>query len=115
MGLQSVPVNGKRSWVTLNLKIAQQHLFDPTAVRAYDNSAMGTPIAEDAGIVEEASMSVGGVRYVKNMSMKLFCSKLVEHFDIKWRRGEIVWPNSRGKQPKCYVDTESYIDSEINY
>ena len=84
-------------------------LLDPAAVRAYDNSAMGIPVAEDAGIVEDASMSEGGVRYVKNMSMKLFRSKLVEYFDIKWRRGEIVWPKSRGKQPKCYVD------SEINY
>ena len=89
-------------------------LLDPAAVRAYDNSAMGTPVAEDAGIVEEASVSERGVRYVKNMRMKLFRFKLVEHFDIKWRRGAIVLPKSRGKQPKCYIDTESYIDNEIN-
>jgi hypothetical protein len=69
---------------------------------------------ESSGIVEEADVSEGGVMYVKNMSMKLFCSKLVEHFDIKWRRGAIVLPKSRGKQPKCYIDTESYIDNEIN-
>jgi hypothetical protein len=66
-------------------------LLDPAAVRSYDNSAMGTPFTKDAGIVEEADASEGGVRYVKNMSMKLFHSKLVEHFDIKWRMGEIVW------------------------
>jgi uncharacterized SAM-dependent methyltransferase len=46
-------------------------LFNPAAMRAYDNSVMGTPVAEDAGIVEEASVSEGVGRYVKNM---------VEHF-----------------------------------
>jgi hypothetical protein len=32
-------------------------LLDPAAVRAYANSAMGTPVAKDAGIVKEASVS----------------------------------------------------------
>ena len=34
-------------------------LLDPAAVRAYDNSAMGTPVAEDAGIVEERKSELG--------------------------------------------------------
>jgi len=44
------------------------------------------------------------VRIVRKLSLQFFRSKLVEHFDIKFKRGEIVWPCRRGSRPIPYVD-----------
>ena len=38
-------------------------------------------------------------RHVHNLTLKDFCAKLIEHFDIKYRRRKIVWPTYRGIIP----------------
>ena len=47
---------------------------------------------------------VGGVRVVRNLSLQFFRSKLVEHFNIMFRRGELNWPKRKGPQPSEYYD-----------
>jgi hypothetical protein len=90
-------------------------IVNPSNVRAFDTSTVGTPtvvsVSEELDPEAEAEAELDidestgeEVRIVKNLSMKFFRSKLVEHFDIKWQRGEIVWPRSRGPVKRCYVD-----------
>jgi hypothetical protein len=39
------------------------------------------------------------VRVVRHLSLKFFREHLVEHFDILFEQGKIVWPRSRGISP----------------
>jgi hypothetical protein len=89
-------------------------LVSPADIRKFDSSSSGTILAtrdehedssdeESANSIEEP-VTANNLRVVRHLSMSYFCSKLVEHFDINWRRGEIVWPRSRGTRSNCYVD-----------
>jgi hypothetical protein len=37
-----------------------------------------------------------GTRIVRKLSQKFFRERLVEHFDIVWKRNELVWPRCNG-------------------
>jgi hypothetical protein len=86
--------------------------MDPAEMRKYDTSATGTPFANDEDLSGDKDLSRdemvdcddGSMRFMRNLSMLYICSKLVEHFDIKWRRGEIIWPRTRGKKSAFYID-----------
>ena len=77
--------------------------------RTYDLSGMGPggdvglderhPIDLDTRVVRETPPHIGEVRVVKDLGPGFFRSKLMEHFDILWRRGEIEWPTRRGPSP----------------
>ena len=40
-----------------------------------------------------------GVRVVRQLSQEFFRARLVEHFDIVFRRGGLTWPSRRGASP----------------
>ena len=43
---------------------------------------------------------------LRKLRQDVFRTKLVEHFAIKWTRGEVVWPQSRGeKRHVAYFET----------
>ena len=44
------------------------------------------------------------VRVVRNLSLNFFRSRLVEHFNIMFRRRELKWPKRRGQGLRQYYD-----------
>jgi hypothetical protein len=38
-----------------------------------------------------------GIQVVRNLKLNYFRSKLVTHFDIAYKRGEVVWPKRTGR------------------
>jgi len=42
-------------------------------------------------------------RAVRELSMTSFRKKLIEHFDIMWRRNELVWPRRSRQRPASYL------------
>ena len=42
---------------------------------------------------------IGEVRVVSKLPLGFFRSRLVEHFDIKFKNGDIKWPARRGTSP----------------
>lgn len=77
-------------------RFALGRLNNPGNAREYDSSGMGA--AEDQQEEDENPVTPmmplheGTNQSIRRMSMKQFRSKLVEHFDIAFRRREIVWP-----------------------
>ncbi len=41
--------------------------------------------------VPSEDANIDGVRVVRKSSLEVFKGRLIEHFDTKWRRNEIVW------------------------
>ena len=105
-----------------DVPMAMRCLMSPADIRAYDTSSLGTEVTarrdeerdeeeeeengteQDDGDEELNEDAEEEVRIVRKLSLKYFRSKLVEHFDIKFRRGEVVWPSRRGKTPSVYFD-----------
>ena len=92
-----------------DVPLALRRIMTPADIRSFDSSRVGrtattaaaTVVSEDEdtnsdtendGISEE-------VRKVRHLSLDYFRSKLVEHFNIKFDRNEIVWPKRRGNKP----------------
>jgi hypothetical protein len=79
--------------------------LSPSEVRNYDMSGMGpgkdveTPGPGRGHISNLDNSVVVRARHVHNLSLKDFRAKLIEHFDIKYGRHEIVWPTYRGNIP----------------
>jgi hypothetical protein len=42
-------------------------------------------------------------RVVKNLSLPYFRSKLIQHFDIAFKRNEIQWPGRRNQQRQVQI------------
>ena len=68
---------------------------------AFDLSGQGprpdyTGAYMDPRVPEDAGGGTGEVRQVRNMSMRAFRAKLIEHFDIQWRRNAVRWPSRTG-------------------
>jgi hypothetical protein len=42
-------------------------------------------------------------RVVKNLSLQYFRSKLIQHFDIAFKRNEIQWPGRRNRQEPVQI------------
>jgi hypothetical protein len=73
--------------------------------RLYDISGMGYGDDESfmGGLSQGSSTSPelghgtdDGVRVVREMSQADFRRRLIEHFSILWRRGEVQWPSRSG-------------------
>ena len=95
-----------------DVPMAIRTLLSPEQIREYDTTTIGgmTDVDDDdfensddsnddEDMVDAEDVSSNGVINVRNLSLAYFRSKLVEHFDIKFERGEIVWPRSRGQEP----------------
>ncbi len=84
-----------------DLPLAMQRLYSPEEMRQYDTSMLlssscGNRTNDGSGRDEHFSM--GEVREVRQLSLNYFRGRLIEHFDIKFKAGEINWPRSRGKK-----------------
>jgi len=73
-----------------------------------DSSTVGSPEGGAPGFEEPATRNAGatgggggaggtGVRRVRNMGMRVFRRKLIEHFDILWNKRQVEWPSRTGK------------------
>ena len=80
-------------------------LSDNLNIRNYDSSGMGPGLdvvqtqldteADDGDMADDVSLAEDEVRVVRNLPLAYFRKKLVEHFDIMYESGELVWPKSR--------------------
>ena len=89
-----------------DMPFAVQRLYSPGEIRAYDTSLMlvqPCPIQDDdddehfCDGKKKSDNSSDSIRVVRNLSLEYFHARLVEHFDIKFKAGEVHWPRSRGK------------------
>lgn len=62
---------------------------DPEHAAAFEE-----PVANSDG---DDVTNVGGIRRVRDMTLRRFRSKLIEHFDILWNKQEVEWPSRTGK------------------
>lgn len=69
---------------------------DPAQAAAYEE-----PAASSANYGCDDVPCAGGVRRVRDMTMRLFRNKLIEHFDILWKKKEVEWPSRTGKVQMC--------------
>ena len=84
--------------------MALRRMLSPDMIRNYDNSSVGADegndcVCEDDEGDNNASGRGNDVRKVRDMSLKFFRSKLVEHFDIMYEQRNVVWPKRRGPLP----------------
>jgi hypothetical protein len=62
-----------------------------------DDAEFMAGLSEASSELERATVPSGGdVRLVKDMSLSAFRQRLIEHFDISWRQGEVQWPSRTG-------------------
>ena len=78
------------------LPAALARLTTPDALRQYDPTAMG-PVANRGPprVVAQSNEELpppGDVRITRQLSLHLFRSKLVEHFDILFEQKMVTWP-----------------------
>ena len=88
-----------------DMPLSMQRLYSPDEVRAYDTSVLA---GRSMRMIEEVygdDDCVDGIREVGKLSLNFFRQRLIEHFDIKFKAGEIIWPRSRGKQIVSSTDT----------
>lgn len=88
-----------------DMPLSMQRLYSPDEVRAYDTSVLA---GRSMRMIEEVygdDDCVDGIREVGKLSLNFFRQRLIEHFDIKFKAGEIIWPRSRGKQIVSSADT----------
>jgi len=98
---------------------AIHNLRNPAECRGYDMSGMS--FGNDVDLDIEGTVTMGeeissdnftsqdGVRIVCKLSQKHFRQKLVEHFDILWRRNDLVWPQRTGRPPPA--ENASNVDN----
>ena len=92
-----------------DMPLAMQHLFSPDEVRAYDTSMVPSQPLHITTEECEGNVSyrtADRVRDVRKLSLSYFRARLIEHFDIKFKAGEIKWPRSRGKKFVSSADKE---------
>jgi hypothetical protein len=92
-----------------DLPSALGRLTSPAQARTYDTSGngRGDDGVEQAGVEEgehegpsatttiEQTEDGQGIRHIRKMPMKLFRSKLIEHFMILKQRGHLKWPKRK--------------------
>ena len=81
--------------------MALRRILSPEEIRNYDNSnsGVGGSLVEDDDHDDQLvhnDEDAGEVRRVRNLSLKYFRSKLVEHFNIKFNQNQVAWPARRG-------------------
>lgn len=87
----------------IDAPMAMRNLLSPAQIREYDTSTIGGVTHDDEDYDDEDvadAVTDEGVINVRSLSLDYFRSKLIEHFDIKFKQGEIVWPRSRGQEPR---------------
>ena len=90
-----------------DMPVYMQRLYSPDEIRAYDESKIvrGVSYAASSDSVGVSGRTVidddhiDDIRVVRNLSLDYFRGRLVEHFDILFRQGKVIWPKSRGQQP----------------
>lgn len=94
-----------------DMPVSMQRLYSPSEARAYNVSATADAAvrAQRPLVVQGESSNIGmkdyhyadnEVRVVCKLSLNYFRSRLVEHFDILFHDGKVVWPRSRCMQPR---------------
>lgn len=95
-----------------DMPVSLQRLYSPAEARAYNVSATADTavILQRPLVVPAESSNIGmtgndfannEVRVVRKLSLNYFRGRLVEHFDILFHEGKVVWPRSRGMQPRA--------------
>lgn len=104
-----------------DLPNAVQRALSPSQIREYDTSSLGAALNRNPDEAEEAGAEEAGaedadigseddvectneVRVVRDLSLKYFRSRLVEHFDIMFKRNAVIWPRRRGDRPVAWCD-----------
>jgi len=90
-----------------DLPLSMQRLYSPEEIRAYDTSLLlsaGSDTIHGDGGGNNNDFITGDIREVRKLSLNYFRGRLIEHFDIKFKAGEIKWPRSRGKQITSSAD-----------
>ena len=91
-----------------DVPLALRRIMSPAEIRGYDSSTVGgrstndTIMADDPtenDIPTDDDDASEEIREVRRLSLDYFRSKLVEHFNIKFDRNEIIWPRRRGQMP----------------
>ena len=86
-------------------------LHSTVAARCYDVSGVGagSDLSEEENNVPEESLEMANepaiqsgntVLKVRELGLNYFRSKLVSHFDIAYKRGEVEWPKRNGIRMK---------------
>ena len=80
-------------------RFAIDRLHNPSEARTHDSSGMGVGSDRDDNDGSSVSMlPLGEVRMdsVRALSLEEFRNRLVTHFDIAFKKREIVWPARNG-------------------
>ena len=89
-----------------DVPLALSRIMSPADIRLCDTSTVGG-LSEDGGTCvfsnddEDTDDTLTnnvteGLRKVRHLSLDFFRSRLVDHFNIKFDRNEIIWPKRRG-------------------
>ena len=107
------------------MPLSMRRVLNPTQIRQYDTSFIGLDDEDESGSstatprmtsdeemdgseVESSHDAVDNndgtekVRVVHRLSLNFFRSRLVEHFNIQFRRRELMWIHGRGAKPSAY-------------
>lgn len=82
--------------------LALHRVLSPSEIRDYDSSRVGQshlPTNDESHDEDDDMIITDEVRNVRDLSLNYFRSKLVEHFNIKFRNHEVHWPKWRGARP----------------
>ena len=109
------------------MPLSMRRVLNPTQIRQYDTSIIGLDNEDESGsstatprMTYDEEMDVSevksshdavendddteNVRVVRHLSLKFFRSRLVENFNIQFRRRELIWPHGRDAKPSAYFD-----------
>ena len=91
-----------------DIPFAIRRINDPSLLREYDSSSIGVANQRKRNVpatrvASNSDLREGQIRNVRDLSMNNFQSKLINHFEIKFRMNEIEWPKWRGNIPTTNV------------
>ena len=91
-----------------DIPFAIRRINDPSLLREYDSSSIGVANQRKRNVpatrvASNSDLREGQIRNVRDLSMNNFRSKLINHFEIKFRMNEIEWPKWRGNIPTTNV------------
>ena len=70
-------------------------LWNDKTLQLFDDYAKPLPAVPE----QEVENEVPGPMQVCKMDLPTFKSKLINHFDIMWKRGLLEWPSRNGTNP----------------
>lgn len=99
-----------------DMPLALSRIISPADIHAYDTSYFGTVLqtsdnydvdSEEENGDKSDGDDNGTLRVIRNLSLKYFRSKLIEHLNICFQSDQIVWPQGRGSsKPITYIEKE---------